>query len=115
MDEYHWPHPAGVTAVNALLQLPATGFEQDWEIELADDARITEFLEARESDVLNLEGRSALVLLLLISVERLEGVMCSEEERVRSAIHSDPEILRRMRSYWSRDDNADATVQRLIS
>lgn len=102
MEQYHWPFPAGVTAVNKLLRLPAHGQEQDWEIELADGARLSEFLDAFEGNALDFEGRSALALLILFSITYSEAeVPAGLLERTRRALHGDALVLRRMESYWS--------------
>lgn len=111
MDEYRWPQPAGVDAVNRLLRLPVHGQEQDWEIELADGGRLIEFLDAFETAELDIEGRSALTLLILFSITYAETQVAQADlQRAGSAIHGDPEILRRMRSYWSDgfQDNEEA-------
>ncbi|HYC96373.1 hypothetical protein [Brevundimonas sp.] len=103
MERYLWPHPAGVEAVNELLRLPVRGTEQDWEIELADGARTSGFLQAFESGVLDLEGRSALALLILFSITYSEVDIGHEDlERVRRAIRGDPTVLQRMQSYWGK-------------
>lgn len=117
MDTYRWPHPKGVEAVNTLLRLPADGREQDWEIELADGARLAEFLDAFENAALDLEGRSALALLILFSITYAEADVGHDElDRVRGAIRGDPTILHRMRSYWSEGfADHEGTVKGLIS
>jgi hypothetical protein len=115
MNKYHWPSSAGVAAVNELLRLPAHGQEQDWEIELSDGARLSEFLDAFEGKALDLEGRSALALLILFSLTYSEAEVLPELlERTRCAIQGDATILHRMRSYWSKGFLAHEEVARGI-
>lgn len=117
MSDYRWPDLKGVEAVNTLLSLSPHGQEQAWEIELADSKRLSEFLEAFESDRLDLEGRSALALLILFSITYAHPPISKADlDRVRQAIFNDPEVHGRMKSYWS-DGFLDheATVQDLIA
>ncbi len=53
--------------LNRLLQLPATGGEQDWAIELADKNRIAEFLDFHSTTELNEMEHYGVGLLLLAS------------------------------------------------
>ncbi len=117
MSEYRWPNSKGVEAVNALLSLQSHGQEQDWEIELADIKRLTEFLELFESDRLDLEGRSALALLILFSITYADSPVSEGDlNRVRQAIRNDVEVHERMRSYWSEGFlDHEAKVQSLIA
>lgn len=103
MSEYHWPHPEATEAVTRLLSLPAHGQEQDWEIELADSTRLGEFLELFESDRLDLEGRSALALLILFSITYADGPVKEDIlMQIRKAMLGDAEVHRRMKSYWGK-------------
>lgn len=105
MQDYHWPHRDAVTRLNAILRLPATGREQDWEIEMADEARATEWLELFRNGQLGIEERAALALLITHSVYCPN---CPEEtpehlvKLTRSALRDDLEVRRRMISYWNR-------------
>ncbi|RFM25816.1 hypothetical protein [Deminuibacter soli] len=60
---------AAITALNELLQLPATGNEQDWEVELADKNRIAGFVNVAHTANLSAAERFALVALILCSYE----------------------------------------------
>ena len=101
MSDYHWPHPQAVEVLNRLLALPVHGQEQDWEIELADSTRLGEFLELFESDRLDLEGRSALALLIMSSITYADDPVGEDVlMRTRKAILQDAEVHGRMKSYW---------------
>jgi len=101
---YLWPAPEAVERLNQLLPLPATGREQDWEVELADAGRIGEWLDLLEEGSLDLDAQSALALLIVCSI--LYGEERSHAtpvlDRARMAIRADPLVHARMHSYWLR-------------
>lgn len=68
MQDYHWPDRDAVTRLNSILNLPARGHEQDWEIEMADEARVPEWLALLHNGSLGFEDRAALALLIMHSV-----------------------------------------------
>lgn len=49
--EYFFLTSEAIAKVNVLFSLPATGSEQDWEIELADPTRTGEFFNALELNI----------------------------------------------------------------
>ena len=53
--------------INSLLDLPATGNEQDWDIELADRCRIKEFIDFLFEHELHLDDKKAVVSLIIAS------------------------------------------------
>ena len=55
--------------LNNLLRLPATRLEQDWDIELADETRLIEFLDLSESIDLSDMEKSAVIALILASYD----------------------------------------------
>jgi hypothetical protein len=55
--------------LNRSLTLPASGFEQDWEIELADATRVSEFVIFLKKSRLKHIYEEALVSLILASFE----------------------------------------------
>ncbi len=57
-----------ISLLNELLSLPATGNEQDWEIELADPSRVVEFLDIYEQLPENVGVRRALWALITASL-----------------------------------------------
>ena len=107
MGDYHWPDAGAVELLNAMLDLPVTGREQDWEIELADEARVPEWLALFRGGNLGVELRAALALLIMHSIF---DPTCPEltsrtfSQQMRSALEADPEVRERMMSYWSRAD-----------
>lgn len=112
-DAYYGPTPDAVAMVNRLLDLPASGHEQDWEIELADPKRIGEMLRLLGDTELNLEARSALTLLILHSLDEAaaSGAKADiEAAALRDILDRAPEVRRRMRRYWDRFSQEQATT-----
>lgn len=110
-DEYYGPTSEAVATVNRLLALPATGVEQDWEIELADPSKVDAMFKLLAEGSLGLEERSAVGLLLTHTVDELyddDGDTSGLVPRLHSALASDEEVLRRMRFYWRHLQASDA-------
>lgn len=57
--------------LNKLLNLPARGDEQDWDIELADPARLSEFLATFKAYNLTLSVKKAFLALIIASYDDL--------------------------------------------
>ncbi|SEN11839.1 hypothetical protein SAMN05192574_102502 [Mucilaginibacter gossypiicola] len=57
--------------LNKLLNLPARGDEQDWDIELADPARLSEFLATFKAYDLTLSVKRAFLALIIASYDDL--------------------------------------------
>ncbi|MEO7691765.1 MAG: hypothetical protein ABIS51_20955 [Sphingomonas sp.] len=103
-SEYYWPTADAVKQLNTLLYLPATGDEQDWEVELSDDRRIHEWLTLFVGNELDLECRSALFLLIMCSIEFADSQFVSSDllSSARAALGRDERVRARMLSYWKR-------------
>lgn len=57
--------------LNKLLNLPARGDEQDWDLELADPARLSEFLATFKAYDLTLSVKKAFLALIIASYNDL--------------------------------------------
>ena len=93
-----------------LLALPASGYEQDWEVELADASRVGEFLEAYETAPLTTDDKVALMALILASVDRyLSGEERAPEEWARIAVllTDDRALHRETTNYWACEGTDD--------
>ncbi|MET0310296.1 MAG: hypothetical protein ABW023_16440 [Sphingomonas sp.] len=104
---YFGPTQKAVTYLNRALALPATGAEQDWELELADPNKLTLMVELLDSNTLDEETRSALVVLILHSMQQAydDGADVSATVRsVRTEIRTDAALRTQMISYWARYD-----------
>ncbi|MDT4329318.1 hypothetical protein ACQE3E_07125 [Methylomonas sp. MED-D] len=101
--EFYGPKADAESVINQLLSLPATGREQDWEIELADPARIDEMLDILESKDIDFECKSALALLAISSMEEANEAGMLEAAQVRRAYQlffKRDELRERMCFYW---------------
>ena len=101
--DYYGPTAEAEIAVNRLLQLQATGNEQDWEFECAEPTKINEMLELFTTKELDLECKSALALLIISSLEQAaENGKVDEVQVVRiTQLLENNEIIRsRMFFYW---------------
>jgi riboflavin kinase/FMN adenylyltransferase len=118
-DHYYGPHQTAVARLNQLLDLPASGREQDWEIELADPERLPEFLDAFESASLTMEERAALGALIVGSVDAVDGPEIPQPlfDRARAALRGDPHIQAKMQFLWLTHDRAVSPdrVKRLLN
>lgn len=87
-----YPTKGAMASLNRALNLPATGREQDWDIELADPDRAGEFVAYLESHTLDRDEKRALMALILGSLEDLaykEGVSAELWDRVRRLLRED--------------------------
>ncbi len=90
-----------------MLDLPIKGGEQDWEIELANPDRVSEWLEILRAGNLGLELRSALALLVthsLFDPTEPEMTCPTLSQQLREILKCDPDLHARMISYWSKGD-----------
>jgi len=99
--------------INKLLLLPASGREQDWEIELADPERIGDMLELAERSDLSYDERCALALLTIASIEELmeekevpPGIIAKAKE----AISRCSRVREAMIFYWIEQRRSENTV-----
>jgi len=68
-----------------LLRLPATGEEQDWEIELADPNRLDEFIRVFSEGEYNQEERFAFGALIVSSFDGL--LRCNRSKKQRENLY----------------------------
>jgi len=99
-----------IEKLTKLLELPATGLEQDWEVELANASRVAEFVEAYELGSMDDADRFALMTLTLASIDRFiadEGRPPASWERVGALLTRDAELHRETVSYWACEGEDD--------
>jgi len=97
-----------IDKLTALLALPATGLEQDWEVELADENRVGEFLMAYEELGLSPDDKFALMALILASVDHYVAAKSSvpdEWKRITTVLIKERELHQETISYWRCDDD----------
>ncbi len=93
--------------LNKELRLPATGREQDWEIELADANRIDEFISFYENKTLSDDNKSALMTLIIGSLEDLAYAKPIDEimwGKIAKLLCDTPELHKPIIDYWSLGD-----------
>jgi hypothetical protein len=105
-------------SINRLLSLPATGREQDWELELADPSRIEAMLDAITTKLSDNE-KCALALITIASIE--EAVAADQFdagiiERARMALRKDKDVHEAMKFYWIKQGRAtdEEVVRKLL-
>ena len=90
--------------MNELLALPATGNEQDWEIELSDPAKIDRMIKLFEQDDMDLDHRSALAAIAIASLDEAIEDGASIEQNLSALgvfLERDELLKKRMRFYWT--------------
>jgi hypothetical protein len=106
-----YPTKEAITTLNRVLHLPATGREQDWDIELADPDRTSEFTAYLENNTLNEDERRALMALILGSLEDLaqkEEVSTKLADRIKRLLRADTTLYADLIKRWGpREDDPD--------
>ena len=91
-------------SLNNKLSLPATGIEQDWEVEMAAPNRVGEFLSYYKSHPLPSNEKKALMSLMLASHDEfLNGKDLDADQfwnDIEQTIESDHGLLNELLNYW---------------
>jgi len=91
--------------VNNLLSLPATGNEQDWELEFANRLRLNEFIEVLKTERLSAKQRYAIISLILASYDEYLDYQkdnnCKIWKKISSILELDKSIYRDVLNYWA--------------
>ena len=93
--------------LNKALNLPVTGFEQDWEIELANPNRINEFISFYENIKLDNKHKYALMALIIASLEDLSYIKPVEHElweKIYKLLSDEFDMYKPLIDYWSLAD-----------
>lgn len=93
------------------LGLPATGREQDWDIELSDSARLDEFLFFYKEKTLDDEQRFAMMALIISSFEDLVGEKEKNHDSwktISKILAENFEFFSPLFDYWCVDDEPDS-------
>jgi len=97
-----------MSALNALLNLPATGHEQDWAIELADKSRLAEFLKFIENESLSPQYKHAMMELILASYDDYLLDRQDEQDKmwleIKQVLDRDRTMYFDLLHYWSLAD-----------
>ncbi|MEK3752359.1 hypothetical protein NYE25_29675 [Paenibacillus sp. FSL E2-8871] len=109
-----YPEYVTKSAVEGLvkkIKLPAPDeFSQDWEYEVSDSSRITEFLYAYENIELNIEEKFALMIIIISSFN--DAILENKAEKssaslIRYHLLQDISIHKNTIYYWSMLDEDD--------
>jgi hypothetical protein len=101
---------SAIEFLNEALHLPASGREQDWDIELADPARIREFIQLSSKTDLDDEKQFALMALILASLEDLsyQGDIPSDVWKdIADLLQAHPKLYSDLLDQWAAKDGDD--------
>ncbi len=101
---------ASIEKLTAALALPATGLEQDWEVELADPSRVSDFLGAYQTLPLTPDDKIALMALMLASVDLYIGAQSEipeDWERIAALLASERDLHQETIRYWMCEGDED--------
>lgn len=104
---YFGPTQKAVEHLNGALALPATGAEQDWELELADPSKLSLMLQLLNSAQLDGEIRSALAALTLHTMQQAyeDGIdVSSAVQLLKRYMQTNTSLRLQMIGFWSRFD-----------
>jgi len=96
-----------VAGLNERLSLNYTGQEQDWDLELADPNRITDFLNFIRDQNLSIEEKYAVMALVLSSYDdrlNYNPVSVADNEiwySITELLNQSPEIYSDLLNYWA--------------
>ncbi len=98
--------------LNKNLSLPATGMEQDWEIELADLNRIEEFVLFYRNSSLGEEEKKALMSLVVASYDDYLNEKFTSNDRyeneIKDLLKLDKHLFSELLDYWSLNGENDS-------
>lgn len=104
MFEYYGANINSILKINKLLNLDASGEEQDWEFELADPNKVNFMIDTLiKNDQMTVDDKSALSLLIIASLEEKWCIDPSLSERLKDFIlflKKNREVRKRMFFYW---------------
>jgi hypothetical protein len=102
-DIYYGPSLKIQEKLNKDLNLPATGHEQDWDLELCDSERINEFIDYYKS-LSEVEEKQAVMALIFASINYSEGEDSGIDDRawaqVQSLLEVDYLIMQGVIAWW---------------
>ena len=108
--KYRFPTKEAICSLNSKLSLPATGLEQDWEIELADRTRVSEFLALLDNKNLDDDEKFALMALTIASFDEALNAEInrhSDSEKIKKILCENRDHFQWLIEYWSCGDTED--------
>jgi hypothetical protein len=105
---------SAVSFLNKELKLPATGLEEDWEIEMADGTRVADFISYILNEELSSQVKYALMALILASYEEclVSGDVPKNNQWliISTVIREHLDLYADLLNYWAvqGDENKDS-------
>ena len=94
-----------IESLNKKLELPYTGIEQDWELEMANSERVYEFVCYYKENIMINSEKIALVSLILASYDDLLNEEKEENEQlwnhIRGILECEEDLFSELIIYWS--------------
>lgn len=109
-EPYYGPTRGAREAINGLLGLEAGAGQAEWERQAADPARIEALVDELGNAALDVETRSAIVLL---SLGFAEGMSTELLARLRWHLRRDSVVQARMRYWWTHMDGGRVVMEAL--
>ena len=108
-----------IRRINRMLSLPVTGHEQDWDLEMSDPTRLSEFiaLYRRAGDNFEVRDKQALMALILASCQEAiqrDSIAPSVAMEIRVLLEQDFEIHRELISYWTEYFENDRRIGNIL-
>lgn len=100
-----------IAFLNQELNLPVSGNEQDWHIELADSDRISDFINFYKSENIDSSVKYALMALILASLDDAVNAQtfdASNWESILKLLKCDYELHKTTINYWSLSNDLDS-------
>lgn len=105
----HILYKEDIDYLNKLLNLPAKGDEQDWDLELSDPARLSEFLGTFKAYQFSLSVRKAFLALIMASYDQLLQYDPDEDDfywvSIKELLDSEKHEHMALLKYWSLEDS----------
>jgi len=122
MSPFFFLNQSAIRKVNELFSLPAPGKEQDWEIEMADASRRSEFFDVLRSNALtdDPDVHAAVAALFIASADEAitaEQFSDAEDDAAARYCRDNPVLREKMWRLWfqsSEPDNSDQIRRWLI-
>lgn len=105
----HILYKEDIVHLNNLLNLPVKGDEQDWDIELADPARLSEFLATFKAFHLTLSVKKAFLALIIASYDQLLQYDPDDDDfywaSIKGLMDAEKHEHIALLKYWSLEDS----------
>jgi hypothetical protein len=112
-EPYYGPTIEARGAVNRILGLHPAADPQDWAVAIAGPGNFEMAIDELANPSLNTEERSALALLVLDSVDLIDGRGAEMLARIRWSLRRDRQVQARMRYWWTHMEGSAPVMEAL--